>query len=657
MRSELYQVDAAPRAPARLVTLARTYAVTVVVAVVVVLVAYDNGGFGESTRDTLAIALWWVLILALGLGLWPLARVPVAALVTGGLVSAFGVFTLFSTVWADDAGGAYAEFTRVALYVAVFAVAVVASRPGNAARWCDGLALGLVGVMIIALVSRFFPGTLEHPEIAQLVGAETRLSSPLGYWNGLGILLGIGIPLLLRLAVSARSPVVRGLAVAPLPAFAGTIYLTSSRAGVASAMISTAAFLLLTARRWSAAAAVAAAGAGTAAVVLFLSRQDTLVNGPLGSPLAESQGRSAALVVAGLCVLTGLLYGVGCKALKSQVRPSPILGWSLFASTLALIVVGIAAAHPVRRFEEFKSPQIVKTGRSAIEQHLLSGRGNGRWQLWSSAIDEFESTPLEGRGAGSYQAWWLEHGSLPLYVQDAHSLYAETLGELGVVGFVLLVGAFATGLATALVRIVRLKSHQRVVLAAVTSTFLAFCVAAAVDWMWELTIVSVVAFVCLGLASGPATALARGNGLEPRDGRGRGRLAAYVRTIGIVVVGALVICAIGLSLVAGAWISASQDAAARGDLQTAIDRAEQVRSIEPWSSRPYQQLALLQDQAGRYRTARRWIRMAIARDRSDWQLWLIKSRIETELGAIPAAATSIRRIKVLNPHTPLVAQP
>ncbi len=622
------------------------------------MVAYDNGGFGESTRDTLAIALWWVLILALGLGLWPLARVPVAALVTGGLVSAFGVFTLFSTVWADDAGGAYAEFTRVALYVAVFAVAVVASRPGNAARWCDGLALGLVGVMIIALVSRFFPGTLEHPELAQLVGAETRLSSPLGYWNGLGILLGIGIPLLLRLAVSARSPVVRGLAVAPLPAFAGTIYLTSSRAGVASAMISTAAFVLFTARRWSAAAAVAAAGAGTAAVVLFLSRQDTLVNGPLGSPLAESQGRSAALVVAGLCVLTGLLYGVGCKALKYQVRPSPILGWSLFASTLALIVVGIAAAHPVRRFEEFKSPQIVETGRSAIEQHLLSGRGNGRWQLWGSAIDEFESKPLEGRGAGSYQAWWLEHGSLPLYVQDAHSLYAETLGELGVVGFVLLVGAFATGLATALVRMVRLKSHQRVLLAAVTSTFLAFCVAAAVDWMWELTIVSVVAFVCLGLASGPATALARRTGLlEPRDGRGRGRLATYARTIGIVVVGALVICAIGLSLVAGAWISASQDAAARGDLQTAIDRALQVRSIEPWSSRPYQQLALLQDQAGRYRTARRWIRMAIARDRSDWQLWLIKSRIETELGAIPAATTSIRRIRVLNPHTPLVANP
>ena len=176
--------------------------------------------------------------------------------------------------------------------------------------------------------------------------------------------------------------------------------------------------------------------------------------------------------------------------------------------------------------------------------------------------------------------------------------------------------------------------------------------------MWELTIVSVIAFVCLGLASGPATALARGTGVpEPRDGRGPGRLATYARTTGIVVGGALVICAIGLSLVAGAWISTSQDAAARGDLQTAIDRALQVRSIEPWSSRPYQQLALLQDQAGRYRSARRWIRMAIARDRSDWQLWLIKSRIETELGAIPAATSSIRRIKVLNPHTPLVANP
>ena len=42
-----------------------------------------------------------------------------------------------------------------------------------------------------------------------------------------------------------------------------------------------------------------------------------------------------------------------------------------------------------------------------------------RWQLWGSAIDEFETKPLVGRGAGSFESWWLRHGSIPLFVKDA----------------------------------------------------------------------------------------------------------------------------------------------------------------------------------------------------------------------------------------------
>src|SRR5689334_16842698 len=169
--SELTQVVAAARSPVqRLVALASRYALTLAVAVVVFLVAYDNGGFGESTRDTLAIVLWWVLILCVGLGIWPLARTPAAAWITGGLLAAFGLWTLLSGFWAADAAGAYSEFTRVMLYVAVFAVTVAGSRRDNAARWCDGLALGIVAVTVIALISRFFPGSLEQREIAQLLG-------------------------------------------------------------------------------------------------------------------------------------------------------------------------------------------------------------------------------------------------------------------------------------------------------------------------------------------------------------------------------------------------------------------------------------------------------------------------------------------------------
>ncbi len=51
-----------------------------------------------------------------------------------------------------------------------------------------------------------------------------------------------------------------------------------------------------------------------------------------------------------------------------------------------------------------------------------------------------------GGGAGSYEAWWAQHGSIPLFVRYAHSLYLEVLGELGVVGLVLLLSALGSGL-------------------------------------------------------------------------------------------------------------------------------------------------------------------------------------------------------------------
>src|SRR5215210_6007469 len=425
-------IAAGERTMARPVALVRDYGLTLAIAAIVFLVAYDDGGFGESTRDMLAIALWWAIILGVALGLVPLARAPLAALVTGGLLGAFGLLTLLSVVWAVDAAGAYAEFTRVALYVAVFVLAVLGSARRNVGRWADGLALGIVAVTIVALVSRFYPGTFPDPDLPKFLPAgATRLAFPVGYWNGLAILVALAIPLLLRVAVVARNPAVRALGVTPLPAIAATIYLASSRTGVATALVGTLVFLLLTRRRWPAAAAITVAGTGSVAAILALLSRDELVNGPLDGAAAASQGKSAALIIAGVSVLVGLIYGVGWKAARQAPQPSPIVGWILVAVAVVAAIAIIAAAHPIRRFDQFRDAGSQTTDPRELQSHLLSAAGNGRWQLWQSAVDEFETRPAVGRGAGSYEAWWLQHGSLPLFVKDAHSLYLETLGELG----------------------------------------------------------------------------------------------------------------------------------------------------------------------------------------------------------------------------------
>ena len=55
--------------------------------------------------------------------------------------------------------------------------------------------------------------------------------------------------------------------------------------------------------------------------------------------------------------------------------------------------------------------------------------------------------PVAGRGAGTFELAWLEQQPIPVSVVDAHSLYLETLAELGLVGLGLLVLALAPPLA------------------------------------------------------------------------------------------------------------------------------------------------------------------------------------------------------------------
>jgi hypothetical protein len=315
---------------------------------------------------------------------------------------------------------------------------------------------------------------------------------------------------------------------------------------------------------------------------------------------------------------------------------------------LVVVVAGLVFAHPIRRFDEFRRPP--ENQAHQIQSHLLSSGGSGRWQLWTQALDEFRSRPLVGRGAGSYGAWWTQHRPIALAAQDAHSLYAETLGELGVVGFVLLVGAFVAGLVTAARRLIHLEGDERVTLAAVTAAFVAYAVVAGIDWMWELTIVSVVAFACLGLAVGPATAV----GLRPRlalpDERPERRYGLFGLGTLAIVAGWLLICAIAVPLLSGLRIRSSQGAAGAGDLAAAVKDAADARSIQPWSPIPYEQLALIEEQAGNLRAAHAWIHKAIARDRDDWLLWYAAARIEAEQGAIAEARRSLAQARALNPR-------
>lgn len=615
-------------------------------ALLVFWLAYDSGTYGLADRSVLAILLWWLLIAAIGLGLWPRERIPVPAIGALASLAAFAAWTGLSMTWSASAEAAFAELNRATLLLGVLTIAVVGVTRTNAGGLLDGVAIGLTAIAATALASRFFPDLFSERGLEAFLSSDaTRLSFPVGYWNGLGILVGLAAPLVLRAAVLSRTMLGRALAVGAMPALAATLFLTSSRGGVVVAIVAAVVFVALSDVRWQATAALAVGGIPSAALVAMLRARPELVDGPLDSAEATSQGRSAAVLTLLLCTLAGAAWAWLWRTYPRRAHPPRWFAWAAGAAVIAIVCVGVALSDPSERLTAFKElPSDEQFGRGFTSGHLASGSGSGRWQFWSAAVDQFEENPLLGDGAGSFETWWSQHASFDYFVRDAHSLYFETLGELGLLGLLLVLGAIGLGLATGVRRTLGETGEPRIVAAAATASLAAFAVGAGIDWTWEVTVASGIGVLCIGLVTGPATAYAR----APVGNRAR---------TGRIALGATVFLAAGLvlSLQTAAFLTdhklrASQRHARAGNFDSATDDARAARSLQPWAATPRLQLALLAEQRGQLGSARILLDDAIEHDSRNWRLWLIRARLETKAGSIRAARRSLARARTLNPR-------
>lgn len=647
----------------RSIALSPSLLIPLSVAAVTFVAAYDNGSFSLPSRNTLAIAIWWAVIVGVALRTLTLESATRASLALGGLIAALCAWTFASVFWAPSAENAFNEFNRISLFLGIFVFTMLAARRSSFSRWCDGLAIAIPLVALVALISRFFPGTFPDQGLRTLgESVAARLSFPLGYWNGLAIFVALGLPLLLRVAISSKTALVRGLAVVPIPAIACVIYLAPSRGGAVTAFVGVVAFLALTEKRWVAAAALFWGVAGSVAAIATLVARNTLVNGPLGTDVFERQGRSAAALVSLSCLLAGLAYVASREAAsrllrKYDFRPTPWLGRGTVAVVVALFAVGVIASHPVRQFQTFKrSPLEFKSVSTAnfANAHLLNGRGNGRWQFWGSALKEWEGHPVVGNGAGSYEAWWTKHQNFYYPASDAHSAYVESLGELGIPGFALILALTFGGLGVGVRRSLKSSGDRRVALAALTSVFAAFSVASSFDWMWELTAVAGLGFVALALlCSGAITAPSPLRLVAMTNDPRRARQIQFGLGVTVLVAAWLLICAQGIPLFSQLRIRDSEAYVDKRNTAGALRAAMDARNLQPWSSRPYLQLALVTEREGRIDQARAWIEKAIARNSTDYHLWIVASRLDAKLGDIIGAQKSLRRAESLAPQSSL----
>ena len=208
--------------------------------------------------------------------------------------------------------------------------------------------------------------------------------------------------------------------------------------------------------------------------------------------------------------------------------------------------------------------------------------GHEREHYWRAAAREARAHPVLGGGAGTFVNWWVRERDVPLQTDEAHSLYVETLAELGPLALALVLAVFAIPLATA----------RRPELAAGVA---AYAVGVTVDFDWELAAVTVPAIVVAALAVAD---------VRPRPLRARA-----------VVPAAAALAVAGLLAYAGnARLSAAQDAAQRGDFARARADAQAALRWQPYSPQPWLVLGDVTHDADAYRRA-------VARDPANWLLW------------------------------------
>lgn len=660
MYQHVFSVTPIRAAVSRLGISAQAFITALVVSAATFGIAYDNGSYYLPSRNTLAIAVWWVVIVGIALRLLIVEDLPRASLAIAGVLAGLAVWTFTSIFWASSAENAFNEFNRVSLFLGVYVLVVLTARRNAIKWWCAGLETTTALIALIALVSRFFPGTFSDQGLStQLPSVANRLSFPLGYWNGLAIFVALGVPLLLHTAISSRNHVVRGLAIVPIPAIASVVYLASSRGGTITALVGIVVFVALTNERWSAGLALLWAGLGSFAAIAVLVSRKELVNGPFHTSLVDQQGRSAAILVALSCLLAGAAYAASrLLTPRLTIRPNPWLGRGVVIALVVAAIAGAVASHPIAQYREFKRPPsqpLHVEANDYVRSHLLSARGSGRWQFWTATVDQWESHPVLGNGAGSYESWWLKHAKIFFPARDAHSLYLQSLGELGVVGLLLTLGFAIGGIGTGVMRSLRSSGEERVVLAALTASFAAYAVAAGIDWMWELTAVTVFALIPLALLSGIARSSRDSLKAVDEIDVTTGRRWRFGLGVGVLAGVWLLICAQGIPLFAALRIKDSEAAVDRGNAAAAISAATDAKNLQPWASSPYLQLSLVYEREGLNAEAHRWIKSAIKRDPQNWLLWYKAASIEVKMGDAAAASKSLGRAYSLNPESTFFA--
>ena len=592
------------------------------------------------------------------------------------LFAILATVTALSITWSIAPELSFVEAGRTLSYMFAFAGAVAAARlwPQESPVLAKALLGAISAVVVYALASRIFPGSLAENELSNRIG------EPYGYWNAVGTTAAMAVvPALWLGSRRGGSAQTRALAYPALGLAVVAILLTQSRGALAAAIVGAALWFALVPLRLRSLPVLALGVVGAVPVSAWALSKDAFAKSL--QPLAAKEsvaGEFGLLIV--LTALALLLAGLAVGMAETRSLPP-----ARFQRRIGLAAVLVVCAIPLVLFTSvaFSHRGLGGTINDRLNELTsetastpggagrLTAAGSSRGRYWRQAGHVFADRRAAGTGAGTFRIARLRYRKDELVSGHAHGFVPQTLADMGLIGLIATLALLAAWLAasgrsTGLIPRLRRRAGpvprrdwhpERIALVCVALVVVVFGVQSAIDWTWFVPGPAVMALGSAGFVAG------------------RGPLAALGEPAPAVAVGGdgptpiRVAAAIGVALIAlmSAWAiwqpESSERASNRtldlidaGKLQQARVAAEDAHNANPLSPRPYIVGASVEEAAGKDQVALDTLQQAVLKFPGDPQTWLRLSGFQLNTLDQPDQALKTLSVALyLDPHSKIGA--
>lgn len=604
----------------------------------------EAGGFFPSVYLPGALLLYGALAVLLPSAPVPVSRSGphvVALLALFGLVA----WTGLSILWSPARDVALDDAQRTLIYPAAFAAglwmsvllgrrAILTLAPWGAASVAVA-SMALIKLFgIVDIDEAFINGTLEYPfeyrnataayfvlSAIVLVGLAARRRSPLALG---GIAIGFAV-VSLSLAILGQS---RGSVLALGAGILGLLAFYPDRVRVLGAML---------------AAALPTALIGPKLLEPFAAASD---EEPVVPVLEQVLAVLPIAAVGGglLAVLIGWLARV--YRARSEREPGegsdPDTGrrTPTAIGVAVILVVGILLAGVGGAFDDASKELTRGFDRLADGGDTrFTYTGGNRADFYRVALEQLSSQPIKGEGSGSFRtSYAMERDSFEL-PRDAHSLELETLGELGLIGFALLMVAVGAA-ALAAWRSRKHGTDAAILTAVALAAGVAWFAQASLDWFTSIPGLTAPVIALLGAAAGPAA----------RDERDAERRRWRILPLLVLILAA----AIAIPTYLADRYTLRAAANWRADPAAAFAALDRAASLNPLADTPLQVEAQIARATNASDQALQALAEAKQRQPDEWRTYLLTATVYGSDD--PAAARAeLRRARELNPMSPEVS--